>query len=269
MENETALATRGNGAALVPWQEMNEMADAMAKSKMFAGWDSKEKILTLMLICRDEGRNPASAVMRYENVQGRIAKKSTAMLEDFISYGGTVQWKEITDRKAAATFVTPEGQKLDAEYSWEDVVRAGNQNKDNYKKYPKDMMRARLVSQALRSIYPKACGLFYAPEEVADFVPLDTKTPAPAQLFAPPPIDIPVIPPIPPQENVVPTVEKDIDSKLAELPQDKLLAFLIETKWIPSDAKDISGLTETRKKQIAQKFESFAAKVNALEKSNG
>ena len=36
-------------------------------------------------------------------------------------------------------------------------------------KYPRQMLRARVISEGIRAVYPGGCSGFYTPEEVADF----------------------------------------------------------------------------------------------------
>jgi len=54
----------------------------------------------------------------------------------------------------------------------------GIANKDNWKNYPRAMLRARVVSEGIRSVYPGCVVGVYTPEEVQDFAP---PSPAPAK----------------------------------------------------------------------------------------
>jgi hypothetical protein len=92
----TALAT-------IPVSDIERMARAVASSKLF-GVQNVEGAMALMLIAQAEGRHPASAANDYNIIQGRPAKKADAMLRDFLSAGGKVQWLALDDKKAEATF---------------------------------------------------------------------------------------------------------------------------------------------------------------------
>lgn len=48
---------------------------------------------------------------------------------------------------------------------------AGLGGKDNWKKYPRQMLRARVISDGVRGVYPAVLQGFYTPEEVQDFAP--------------------------------------------------------------------------------------------------
>jgi hypothetical protein len=47
----------------------------------------------------------------------------------------------------------------------------GIANKDNWKNYPRAMLRARCVSEGIRSVYPGCVVGVYTPEEIQDFKP--------------------------------------------------------------------------------------------------
>ena len=50
----------------------------------------------------------------------------------------------------------------------------------------------------------------------------------------------------------------DTVSKLAELPQDKLIAYLKSIKWVKSEIQELS---DKQLKTIAEKFDAFKEKV--------
>jgi len=54
-------------------------------------------------------------------------------------------------------------------WTMEDAKRAGLGNKDTWRSYPRQMLRARCVSEGIRMAMPGVVVGLYAPEEVADF----------------------------------------------------------------------------------------------------
>jgi len=151
------------------FEQLKETAQVMAESKLFPSWDTPQKMLSLMLLCKAEGSDPITAVNRYDNIKGRISKKPIAMIEDFINDGGKVEYLESTDKVCKIKFTCPNGVEHVEDYTMQDALKAGNANKDNYKKYPKSMLRARCISSALRAIYPKSTSAVYTPEETQEF----------------------------------------------------------------------------------------------------
>jgi hypothetical protein len=67
---------------LVPFQDQERMANAIAKSGLF-GMKDPVAVLALMAVAQAEGRHPASVAKDYHLIQGRPALKADAMLARF------------------------------------------------------------------------------------------------------------------------------------------------------------------------------------------
>jgi hypothetical protein len=150
------------------FSEMERLAEAIARSNMF-GMKTKEQALVLMAISQAEGRHPALAARDYDVIQGRPAKKSEAMLRDFLDAGGKVQWHSLDDTVADATFSHPAGGTVRISWNMERAAKAGLGGKDNWKKFPRQMLRSRTISEGVRTVYPMATSGLYVPEEAAEF----------------------------------------------------------------------------------------------------
>lgn len=161
---------------IVPYAEVERMAMAVAKSGLF-GVKTADQALALMLVAQAEGRHPALAARDYDVIQGRPSKKSEAMLRDFLQSGGTVEWHDLTDTLADATFAHPSGGKVRIAWDMKRASAAGLGGKDMWKKYPRQMLRARAVSEGIRTVCPMATSGMYVPEEVQDFQPEKNITP--------------------------------------------------------------------------------------------
>lgn len=148
--------------------DMERMAKAFAASKLF-GVQNLDQALALMLVAQAEGRHPASAAQDYNIIQGRPAKKADAMLRDFLSAGGKVEWHALTDEKADATFSHPAGGSARIDWTLKRAQAAGITN-PMWKKYPRQMLRSRAVSEGVRTVCPGATSGMYVPEEVQDIV---------------------------------------------------------------------------------------------------
>lgn len=152
----------------VSFGEMERLADSVARCGLF-GIKTKEQALVLMAISQAEGRHPALAARDYDIIQNRPAKKAEAMLRDFITAGGKVEWHALTDSLADATFSHPQGGSARITWDVERAKVAGLLGKDMYKKFPRQMLRSRAVSEGVRTVCPAATSGLYVPEEVADF----------------------------------------------------------------------------------------------------
>jgi hypothetical protein len=159
--------------ALVPITELREMAEVAAKSKMF-GFKSPDEAMAIMLLCQAENLHPAIAMRDFHVIQGRPALKSDAMLARFQQAGGSVKWESYTDERVAGTFSHPNGGSVTVDWTFEMAKKIGLTNKDAWKNYARAMLRARCISEGVRTVYPGCVVGVYTPEEVETF-----KTPSP------------------------------------------------------------------------------------------
>ena len=155
---------------IVPLADIQQMAEVAAKSRMF-GFKNSEEAMAIMLLCQAENLHPAIAMRDFHIIQGRPALKADAMLARFQQAGGSVQWKDYTDEKVTGVFSHPSGGSLEVSWSLAQAKSIGIANKDNWKNYPRAMLRARCVSEGIRSVFPGCVVGIYAPEEVQDFEP--------------------------------------------------------------------------------------------------
>jgi len=160
--------------ALVQYTDMERMAAAVAKSGLF-GMKTTEQALALMIVAQSENRHPGSVAAEYHIIQNRPALKADAMLARFQQAGGVVEWVEYTDKKVSGKFSHSVNSPVPVLIEWtlEQAQKAGLAGKDNWKNYPRQMLRARVVSEGVRTVYPAVCVGVYTPEEVQDFEPAD------------------------------------------------------------------------------------------------
>jgi len=167
MNNTNTLAV-SQPPPQIPVGEIERMALAVANSGLF-GIKTPEAAMSLMLISIAEGRHPALAARDYDIIQGRPAKKSEAMLRDFLQSGGSVEWHELTDDIADATFSHPQGGKVRITWDMARAKTAGLAGRDMFRKFPRQMLRSRVVSEGIRTTCPMATSGMYVPEEVQEF----------------------------------------------------------------------------------------------------
>jgi hypothetical protein len=144
------------------------MASAVAKSGLF-GVKTADQAMALMLIAQAEGMHPAIAARDYHVIQGRPALKTDAMLARFQSAGGKVFWDSYTDTEVTGTFSHPAGGSISITWTIEQAKKIGLAGKDNWRNYPRAMLRARCISEGIRTVYPGCVVGTYSVEEVQDF----------------------------------------------------------------------------------------------------
>lgn len=159
--------------------EMERIALAIAKGRLF-GSDDPNAVLTLCMVAQAEGKHPGLVMQQYHIIKGKPAKKAEAMLVDFLAAGGKVQWNKLDDECADATFSHPLGGEVTINWTIARATKAGLLNNDTWKKYPRQMLRSRVVSEGVRTVFPGATSGMYVPEEVQDFddAPAARTTPA-------------------------------------------------------------------------------------------
>jgi hypothetical protein len=173
---------------LVPFNEMQQMAEAIAGSGLF-GLKTPQQALALGLLCQAEGRHPAEAARDYHVIQGRPTLKADTMLARFQSAGGRVEWPVYSDKKVVGVFSHPSGGNLTLDWDWERAKSAGLASRDTWKQYPRQMLRARVISEAIRTILPGVLSGCYLPDELAE-MPINATVTAEPTLSLPLGFDI-------------------------------------------------------------------------------
>jgi len=152
--------------------DMERMARAIVESGLF-GVRTVPQALTLMWLAQAEGRHPVLAARDYHIIEGKPSKTGEAMMRDFLSAHGTVEWHELNDGVAEATFAHPRGGEVRIKWDMERARKAGllGRKGDMWAKYPRQMLRSRCVSEGIRTVGPMATSGLYVPEEVGDYEP--------------------------------------------------------------------------------------------------
>jgi hypothetical protein len=168
MGNQVAVVHENNGS-VIPLGDLEKMAQYMVKSGLF-GIKTQEQAVALMLISQAEGLHPAIAARDFHIIQGRHSLKADAMLARFQTAGGIVEWVDYTNERVSAYFSHPSSpKKVLIDWDMKRAKEADLGNKDNWKKYPRQMLRARVISEGIRTVFPGIAVGVYTPEEVQDF----------------------------------------------------------------------------------------------------
>jgi hypothetical protein len=162
--------------ALIPFREVEQMGRVMAASKLF-GIQSEPQAIALMLLCQSENLHPAVAMRDFHIISGRPALKADAMLSRFKAAGGKVKWHRYDDDGVEATFTAPDGDNITLDWTPARVQQAQLGGNAMHKKFPRQMLKARCISEGIRAVYPGVLSGLYAPEEVRDITgPADTQS---------------------------------------------------------------------------------------------
>ncbi len=123
-----------------------------------------------------EGISPLEYRAKYHTFEnGTTSIKSDYIQREFHRLGGEWKFNEWTAEVCDMSF-TYKGDTLPmrvtlAEFKANGVacVKEGKTLKDNWRKFPREMLKARCMATAIRALCPEALGGMYTQEEVADF----------------------------------------------------------------------------------------------------
>lgn len=168
----TEIATQrqpGQLAMRYTIHDIKEMAQTVVESGLFPALRNIQAAAALMLLCDAEGLHPMTAMRRYDIIQGRPAMRSDAMLGEFQARGGLVRWVKMDDKACEGVFSAP-GLSAEVSIRWtmEMAAQAKLTSKENWKTYPRAMLRARVISEGVRSAMPAVVAGIYTTEETAD-----------------------------------------------------------------------------------------------------
>lgn len=135
------------------------------------------------LTCMCEGITPLEFAKTYHIINGKPSMRADMMHAKFRSAGGKVSWTNMGDdgKSAEATFEF-DGQTQQMRYTIEDAKNVVGDKLDkpdsNWRKDRGAMLRARLITKAIRILAPELIAGVYTPEELEDSGAVSTPAPA-------------------------------------------------------------------------------------------
>ena len=116
------------------------------------GVNTPAKALAIIQTGQELGIPPMTALRSIYIVDGKPTLSAELMIERFRARGGKIRWEISTDKVATVFLKAANGDEHTETFTIEEANRAGISGKDTWKKYPKQMLRARAVTAALRAI---------------------------------------------------------------------------------------------------------------------
>jgi len=130
-----------------------KIAEALVKSGMLPrGIDNPFKAFAIIQKGREIGVGPMRALTGIALIEGKPTVSPELKLEQFKGRGGHVRWVKSDNTVAHLWLKAPNGDEHEEIVTLEDMQRAGVASKDNWRKYPKSMLRARCVGFGLRAL---------------------------------------------------------------------------------------------------------------------
>jgi len=102
-------------------------------------------------------------------IQGKPTMSAEVMLAMIFKNcpGTKIQYLEVTNEKCTIKASRPGGEPSTFSFSMADAKAAGLDTKENWRKYPRAMLRSRCISELARSLFPDSLsGVSYTAEEL-------------------------------------------------------------------------------------------------------
>lgn len=209
----TITATNGNGSALIvkepatasitlgtnPYEpravgDAFKMAQAMVESKFLPkSVQTPQQALAIMATGKELGFSMMQSFRLIHIIEGKPSLSADAQLALVLSSGKAEYFMvEETSSKVAKYVTKRKGAPSEQRYEFtiEDAQTAGLTGKDNWKKYPAAMLRARCIAALARMAYPDVVAGIYDPDEIQ---PDDAPAPPPPPKSAPAPKATPAL----------------------------------------------------------------------------
>lgn len=170
-EKTTALQPRFQGFVLSTFEQVDALARRLAESDLLPkALKGKPADVAIILLTGIEfGLQPMAAIRGINVIEGK-ASLSADLLSGVVQQKTNVceYFRMVTCADTIATFETKRhghGEAVKLSYTIEQARNAGLVGRDNWKKYPADMLAARCISRLAKRVYPDITQGCYVPDE--------------------------------------------------------------------------------------------------------
>jgi hypothetical protein len=166
----TGLAVVRN-TAIAPalsFGDMMDMGEQLVRTGFLpAHLRTGAQVAAVILTGRELGMEPMRAVRSLSLVKGKVVEAADSQLARFKADGGRATFKSLTEMEAVLWLRHPNGDEHTESFTMQDARNAGLSSNDNYKKFPKAMLRSRVITAALKSVGWEGAVGNYDPDELA------------------------------------------------------------------------------------------------------
>lgn len=164
--SEHALTVTAPPAAPVNWDAELNGARMLLKSGLLpTSVKSPEAAVYIILTGRDMGLSPVQSLRSINIIQGKPEVAADMQLALFKSRGGRAVFTELTERQAVLKLTHPNGDTHTETFTME-AAKAAGLTGDNWRKYPKAMLRSRAITAGLKSVGFDVLAGVYAEGEI-------------------------------------------------------------------------------------------------------
>ena len=161
------------------WKTAAHISRSSFAPEAFRG--KQDEVYAALLTGLELGLGPMASMRHISVIDGKPALSAAMQLALLRKAGHRIEVVEQGPTRCAIVGTLPDGTKLEVEYKIEEAAHAGLARKENWTKYPADMLWARCVSRYARRADAGATLGIYSP---ADWDQRDTVTLAPEEYAA-------------------------------------------------------------------------------------
>jgi hypothetical protein len=261
--NQTAITIYDRLAEQNAMQAVEMMGNAIARCGMF-GVTKPEQGIVLALTSLMERRSVTELARQFHIIEGKLTMRADAMQAAFQADTGRITWITTTETECVAEFIHPEycpdgvtvRITLDELRASGVAIGRGGELKTNYQKFPRQMLRARVISEGVRMVDPSVLVGVYTPEEVSDFG--EQRPVRPIQ-------DAEYQPVLKPRGEIA--APKRAEELIPADKQEATVAYLQNIGWLAAGEK-LADLKAGHLRQIQEKTDRFLAAVENWEAQN-
>lgn len=218
------------------------------------GVKSNTQGAVLAMTCIAERISPLEFARTYHIIDGKPSMRADAMQSRFMDKGGKIKWLTYSDTEARAVFGY-DGNECEMAFTMDDAKRAGLiRAGSGWEKHPDAMLRARLVSKAIRMICPTVCAGVYTPEEMEDIAHEVKATVVADNSF------LPSQEPQPADQEIMASYVEKMGMLSTEQLSSAVKIFR-DLKWINED-QTAADISDAQKVRTIDGWDKFLRKVN-------
>lgn len=169
MSNQLPILSGSEMESLVALSDRLKTAEGMIPRSLI---NQPGKILAAILAGRELGVGPMASLRSFHVVEGKPVADYSFWISRMKAAGYKIEWPESSAEKVTLRLTGPDGAVHTETWDKDRAMRAGLWNgKDNWKKYPETMLKARCVATAGRSFAAEVMSGCYTPDEAEEMKP--------------------------------------------------------------------------------------------------
>lgn len=146
------------------------LAKVVVNSRMFSGYGTPEAAMLVIMAGREFGLGAMASLRSFHVVEGKPTMSAQAMMARCLEHPSCKLFRVIRSKCTHEVAVVEVQRREWSEpevYTWtvEDAKRAGLTGRQNWSKYPRDMLINRCIAEAARFTWPEVMAGVYSPED--------------------------------------------------------------------------------------------------------